>query len=53
MKIILKSIFSNLEKLLDKYHIKPHQIFNCDESGLSCVYKPSKVISSTGKWFHQ
>ncbi|XP_065675727.1 uncharacterized protein LOC136091935 [Hydra vulgaris] len=28
---------------------RPHQIFNCDESGLSCVHKPLKVISSTGK----
>ena len=45
----IKIYFSNLENLLDKYHFEPHQIFNCDESGLSCVHKPLKVISSTGK----
>ena len=46
----IKIYFSNLENLLDKYHFEPHQIFNCDESGLSCIHKPLKVISSTGKW---
>ena len=45
----IKIFFSNLENLLDKYHFEPHQIFNCDESGLSCIHKPLKVISSTGK----
>ena len=49
MKDNVKIYFSNLENLLDKYHFEPHQIFNCDESGLSCVHKPLKVISSTGK----
>ena len=45
----IKIYFSNLENLLDKYHFEPHQIFSCDESGLSCVHKPLKGISSTGK----
>ena len=49
LKDNVKIYFSNLENLLDKYHFKPHQIFNCDESGLSCVHKPLKVISFTGK----
>ncbi|XP_065675598.1 uncharacterized protein LOC136091814 [Hydra vulgaris] len=40
----MKIYFSNLENLLDKHHFEPHQIFNCDESGLSL-----KVISSTRK----
>ena len=46
----IKIYFSNLENLLDKYQFEPYQIFNCDESGLSCIHKPLKVISSTGKW---
>ena len=35
----------NLESVLDKHDFKPHEIFNCDESGLTCVHKPMKVVS--------
>jgi len=42
--------FDNLQSLLDKHNFQPHQIFNCeDESGLTCVHKPVKVIAPKGK----
>ena len=37
--------FNNLETVLNKHNFKPHEIFNCDETGLTCVHKPVKVIA--------
>ena len=34
---------------MNKYNFQPHQIFNCDESGLTCVHKPLKVVTPKGK----
>ena len=41
--------FDNLKTLLNKHNFQPHEIFNCDESGLTCVHKPVKVIAPNGK----
>ena len=41
--------FDNLKTVLDQYQFQPHEIFNCDESGLTCVHKPVKVIAPKGK----
>ena len=41
--------FDNLKTVLDQHHFQPHQIFNCDESGLTCVHKPVKVLAPKGK----
>lgn len=41
--------FDNLETLLNKHNFQPHQVFNCDESGITTVHRPMKVISSKGK----
>ncbi|CAB3992757.1 PREDICTED: uncharacterized protein LOC101240405 [Paramuricea clavata] len=41
--------FDNLKILLNKHNFKPHEIFNCDESGLACVHKPVKVIAPKEK----
>ena len=35
--------FSNLETLLQNVNL-PHQVYNCEEFGLPCVYKPANVI---------
>jgi hypothetical protein len=35
--------------VVDKRNFKPHEIFNCDESGLTCVHKPVKVLAPKGK----
>ena len=41
--------FDNLEKLISEQSFAPNQIYNCDESGLTCVHKPVKVIAKKGK----
>ena len=41
--------FDNLKTVLDQHHFQPHQIFNCDESSLTCVHKPVKVLAPKGK----
>lgn len=41
--------FDNLKTVLDQYQFQPHEVFNCDESGLICVHKPVKVVASKGK----
>lgn len=38
----------SLETVLNKHNFKPHEIFNCDETGLTCVHKPVKVIAPKG-----
>ena len=37
----------NLDSVLQQYLFEPYQIYNCDETGLTCVRKPSKVIVSS------
>lgn len=41
--------FDNLKTVLDQYQFQPHEVFNCDESGLICVHKPVKVVAPKGK----
>ena len=43
--------FDNLKTVLNKHNFKAHEIFNCDESGLTCVHKPGKVVAP--KLLHQ
>ena len=38
--------FDNLEFVLDKYKFKPRQMFNVDESEITTVHRPMKVIST-------
>ena len=40
--------FANLEALLVKHEFGPAQIYNLDESGISTVQTPYKVIASNG-----
>ena len=41
-------LFANLEALLVKHEFGPAQIYNLDESGISTVQTPYKVIASNG-----
>ena len=41
--------FLNLNQLLDENDFSPHQIYNCDETGITTVHKPVKVIAKKGK----
>ena len=45
----VEQYFSNLKLLIDDHNFQPHQIYNCDETGLTCVHKPIKVIAPKGK----
>lgn len=38
--------FFNVEKLMNQYHFPPSNIYNCDETGVSCVQKHQKVLAS-------
>ena len=46
----VKLFFTNLDHVLKQYTFEPHQIYYCDETGLICVHKLSKVIAP--KWKH-
>ena len=48
-KEAVKRYFDNLEILLIEHHFETHQIYNCDETGITTVHKPAKVIAPTGK----
>lgn len=41
--------FETLGTLMDTESIEPLQIYNMDESGLSTVQKPPKILASTGR----
>lgn len=40
-----RAFYNNLQKLYKKYKFSPDRIFNLDESGLSTVHNPPKVIA--------
>ena len=40
--------FNNLKQILDSEHVEASRIYNCDESRLTCVHKPVKVLSTKG-----
>ena len=46
---IIKDFFDRLSALYTKYEFSPSQIYNADETGVSCVHKPSKVCSKKGQ----
>ena len=41
--------FDNLKTVLEHHDFQRHQIFNCDESSLTCVQNPVKVLAPKGK----
>jgi hypothetical protein len=40
--------FNNLERLMEKHNFSPNEIYNVDETGLTTVQKPPKVIAARG-----
>lgn len=45
----VNDFFDKYEEILDKYKFAAHEIYNMDETALSTVHKPSKVIAQKGK----
>jgi hypothetical protein len=48
-RVSVNRYFGNWKAVVDKHNFKRHEIFNCDESGLTCVHKPVKVSAPKGK----
>ena len=50
-KDTISDFFGKLGSLYGKLNLvlKPMQIFNCDETGITIVFKPGKVIAEVGK----
>ncbi|KAK3732062.1 hypothetical protein RRG08_026448 [Elysia crispata] len=40
--------YDNLEELIQKYQFTPDRIYNCDETGVTTVQKPTKMIAEKG-----
>lgn len=43
------NFYNNLEKVFKRYHFEGHQVWNVDETGLTTVQKPSKILAEKGK----
>ena len=48
-KECIYGFFDKYEAILDEYKFTANQIYNVDETGLSTVHKPSKIIAQKGK----
>ena len=40
--------FNNLREVLERYHFSPNDIYNVDETGVTTVQKPTKVVAGRG-----
>ncbi|GAA6089591.1 uncharacterized protein LOC113031129 [Tachysurus ichikawai] len=40
--------FDNLERVMQKYKIGPNDIWNTDETGVTTVHRPNKVVARKG-----
>ncbi|KAF2897536.1 hypothetical protein ILUMI_08639 [Ignelater luminosus] len=45
----VKVFFDKLAEVMDKYHFTASQIWNADETGVSTVLKPNKIVAAKGK----
>nr|CAI5839755.1 unnamed protein product [Callosobruchus analis] len=48
-KPVVDNFFSKYSSILEKYKFSPNQIWNLDETGLTTVMEPPKVVASKGK----
>ncbi|XP_072401074.1 uncharacterized protein [Diabrotica undecimpunctata] len=44
----VKLFYDNLANVMDKYKFEPKDIYNIDETGVTTVQKPSKVVAEKG-----
>lgn len=45
----VSTFFSNLEAVQNRYNFRPTRIFNVDETGISTVQAPSKILAEKGQ----
>lgn len=48
-KPVVDAFFNKYVSLLEKYQFTPDQIWNLDETGITTVMKPVKIVSTKGK----
>lgn len=48
-KMNVEAFFKNLLNLKDKHSLQANDIYNLDETGVTTVHKPPKVLATTGK----
>ncbi|XP_063837138.1 uncharacterized protein LOC135086264 [Ostrinia nubilalis] len=44
----VKAFFDNLKSLMERYNFDPQQIYNIDETGVTTVHKPKKIVACRG-----
>ena len=44
----VKNFFTNLAAVLEKYNFNDHDIYNCDETGLTTVQRPNRIVAKKG-----
>lgn len=42
------TFFENLRSLMDRFQFPPQQIYNVDETGITTVHKPKKIVACRG-----
>lgn len=47
-KTNVNEFYNNLEKVMDCYHFQPQDIFNMDETGVTTVHKPDRIVARRG-----
>ncbi|KAB0795832.1 hypothetical protein PPYR_09893, partial [Photinus pyralis] len=47
-KVNVGKFFDNLASVMDRFHFEPQNTYNVDETGITTVQKPSKVIAKKG-----
>lgn len=40
--------FDNLSEVLDRYKFESHDIYNCDETGVTTVQRPDRIVAEKG-----
>ena len=45
----VSKVFNNYKIVLDRYNFEPNEIWNCDETGISTVHVPPKILAPKGK----
>lgn len=44
----VEAFYDNLEKVMDRHHFEPQDIYYVDETGVTTVQRPNRVIARRG-----
>ena len=44
----VKNFFTNLATVFKKYNFNAHDIYNCDETGLTTAQRPNRIVAKKG-----